>query len=198
MHQDTAAHACGVGIPLQSGLWPASAATGGPQLPRQRPEVAPEAAGPSTHSRLVHHLSTAEHPRAARRFPSKEMPANIAYQLITDHRQLDSNPRMNLASFVTTWMEPEARPTCMLPRPALLSAGLSVRWQIAQLSDQLSTLLRSLQWTSAACSANGKAQHALRGPGQPASVQDKDKRICRASLADRLLGPGVTALPICD
>ncbi|KAK9833735.1 hypothetical protein WJX74_004401 [Apatococcus lobatus] len=42
------------------------------------------------------------------RFPEKAMPANVAYQLIKDMRQLDSNPRLNLASFVTTWMEPEA------------------------------------------------------------------------------------------
>ncbi|KAK9845671.1 hypothetical protein WJX84_007220 [Apatococcus fuscideae] len=41
-------------------------------------------------------------------FPPKAMPANVAYQLIKDMRQLDSNPRLNLASFVTTWMEPEA------------------------------------------------------------------------------------------
>ena len=41
-------------------------------------------------------------------FPKEELPANIAYQLIKDHRQLDANPRLNLASFVTTFMEPEA------------------------------------------------------------------------------------------
>jgi glutamate decarboxylase len=42
------------------------------------------------------------------RLPDQQMPPNIAYQLIKDMRQLDSNPRLNLASFVTTWMEPEA------------------------------------------------------------------------------------------
>lgn len=31
------------------------------------------------------------------RFPPREMPANVAYQLIKDHRQLDANPRLNLA-----------------------------------------------------------------------------------------------------
>ncbi|KAK2075986.1 hypothetical protein QBZ16_001322 [Prototheca wickerhamii] len=36
-------------------------------------------------------------------------PAPVAYQLIADVRSLDSTPKLNLASFVTTWMEPEAR-----------------------------------------------------------------------------------------
>lgn len=40
--------------------------------------------------------------------PDKEMPANAAYQLIHDELNLDGNPPQNLASFVTTWMEPEA------------------------------------------------------------------------------------------
>lgn len=31
-----------------------------------------------------------------------------AYQIIKDEMMLNSNPNMNLASFVTTWMEPEA------------------------------------------------------------------------------------------
>lgn len=39
--------------------------------------------------------------------PKEGEPANVAQQLIEDERQLDSNPRLNLASFVTTWMEPE-------------------------------------------------------------------------------------------
>lgn len=41
------------------------------------------------------------------RMPEKTIPAPVAYQLIRDMRQLDANPRLNLASFVTTWMEPE-------------------------------------------------------------------------------------------
>ncbi|NGX37714.1 MAG: Glutamate decarboxylase [Chlamydiae bacterium] len=40
--------------------------------------------------------------------PEKSMPANAAYQLIHDELNMDSNPSLNLASFVTTWMEPEA------------------------------------------------------------------------------------------
>lgn len=40
--------------------------------------------------------------------PDAEMPAAAASQLIRDELQLDGNPLLNLASFVTTWMEPEA------------------------------------------------------------------------------------------
>lgn len=40
--------------------------------------------------------------------PEKSMPANAAYQLVHDELNMDGNPSLNLASFVTTWMEPEA------------------------------------------------------------------------------------------
>ncbi|GLJ20663.1 hypothetical protein SUGI_0376240 [Cryptomeria japonica] len=41
------------------------------------------------------------------KMPEKSMPKDAAYQLISDELMLDKNPRLNLASFVTTWMEPE-------------------------------------------------------------------------------------------
>lgn len=41
--------------------------------------------------------------------PDRSMPANAAYQLIHDELNMDANPALNLASFVTTWMEPEAQ-----------------------------------------------------------------------------------------
>ena len=40
--------------------------------------------------------------------PETSMPANAAYQLVHDELNLDANPALNLASFVNTWMEPEA------------------------------------------------------------------------------------------
>jgi glutamate decarboxylase len=42
------------------------------------------------------------------RLPAEGMPADAAYQLVHDELNLDGNPVLNLASFVTTWMEPEA------------------------------------------------------------------------------------------
>ena len=41
------------------------------------------------------------------RLPENETPKDAAYQVIADELMLDGNPRLNLASFVTTWMEPE-------------------------------------------------------------------------------------------
>jgi glutamate decarboxylase len=40
--------------------------------------------------------------------PEGELAPEVAYQLIHDELMLDGNARLNLATFVTTWMEPEA------------------------------------------------------------------------------------------
>jgi len=39
--------------------------------------------------------------------PEKSIPKDAAFQIINDELMLDGAPRLNLASFVTTWMEPE-------------------------------------------------------------------------------------------
>ncbi|WP_051261474.1 glutamate decarboxylase [Desulfovibrio inopinatus] len=41
--------------------------------------------------------------------PDDEMAATTAYNIVHDELMLDGNSRLNLATFVTTWMEPEAR-----------------------------------------------------------------------------------------
>lgn len=41
------------------------------------------------------------------KIPDNSIPKDAAYQIINDELMLDGNPRLNLASFVTTWMEPE-------------------------------------------------------------------------------------------
>jgi len=41
--------------------------------------------------------------------PDEGMPPTAAYNIIHDELALDGNSRLNLATFVTTWMEPEAR-----------------------------------------------------------------------------------------
>lgn len=43
------------------------------------------------------------------KIPENEMPADHAYSLIDDMLMLDGNSRLNLATFVTTWMEPQAK-----------------------------------------------------------------------------------------
>ena len=42
------------------------------------------------------------------RLPASGMSAEAAYQLVHDELNLDGNPALNLASFVTSWMEPQA------------------------------------------------------------------------------------------
>jgi glutamate decarboxylase len=47
--------------------------------------------------------------RAARhRLPDNEMDPEVAYQIVHDELMLDGNARLNLATFVGTWMEPQA------------------------------------------------------------------------------------------
>ena len=43
------------------------------------------------------------------RLPDGELSADAAYQLVHDELLLDGQARLNLATFVTTWMEPQAR-----------------------------------------------------------------------------------------
>jgi len=43
------------------------------------------------------------------RLADSGLEANLVYQIIHDHLMLDGNARLNLATFVGTWMEPEAR-----------------------------------------------------------------------------------------
>jgi glutamate decarboxylase len=42
------------------------------------------------------------------RLPDSGMDAELAYQLVHDELMLDGNARLNLATFVTTWMDPQA------------------------------------------------------------------------------------------
>ncbi len=42
------------------------------------------------------------------RLPAQGVSASAAYQLVHDELNLDGNPALNLASFVTSWMEPQA------------------------------------------------------------------------------------------
>ncbi|WP_055492010.1 glutamate decarboxylase [Streptomyces sp. TP-A0356] len=42
------------------------------------------------------------------RLPRRPLPPSIAYQLVHDELMLDGNARLNLATFVTTWMEEQA------------------------------------------------------------------------------------------
>ncbi len=51
-------------------------------------------------------LETTSIPRHA--LPEGQLSPDLAYQIIHDELMLDGNARLNVATFVTTWMEPEA------------------------------------------------------------------------------------------
>ncbi|MGH3126463.1 MAG: pyridoxal-dependent decarboxylase, partial [Gaiellaceae bacterium] len=51
-------------------------------------------------------LETTTIPRHA--LPDGEMPPDVAYQIVHDELMLDGNARLNVATFVSTWMEPQA------------------------------------------------------------------------------------------
>jgi glutamate decarboxylase len=68
--------------------------------------LVPGSFSPSGRARAAANLP-AEIPRDA--LSARGLDAQIAYELIHDHLMLDGNARLNLATFVGTWMEPEAR-----------------------------------------------------------------------------------------
>jgi glutamate decarboxylase len=54
-------------------------------------------------------MFAAEPPEVPRdTMPTGEMDPELAYQIVHDELMLDGNARLNLATFVTTWMEPQA------------------------------------------------------------------------------------------
>jgi glutamate decarboxylase len=61
----------------------------------------------SVRPELVRPGTSGELPRL--RMPAGPLAPDGAFQLVHDELMLDGNPRLNLATFVTTWMEPQAR-----------------------------------------------------------------------------------------
>jgi len=47
------------------------------------------------------------------RMPNEGLDADVVYQMIHDELNIDGNPALNLATFVTTWMEPQAEKLIM-------------------------------------------------------------------------------------
>ena len=67
--------------------------------------------GPSERGRelAADDIFTSEMPRVPRhQLPARETPAEVAYQIVHDELMLDGNARLNLATFVSTYMDPWA------------------------------------------------------------------------------------------
>ena len=56
-------------------------------------------------------FGTNEEARVAPKFemPAHPMSGEVAYQIVHDEAMIDGNSRLNLATFVTTWMDDYAR-----------------------------------------------------------------------------------------
>jgi glutamate decarboxylase len=69
--------------------------------PSRRPEGREELSVNPLYSRVPMHIPKNE-------LPARGLDPDLAYQLVHDELMLDGNARLNLATFVTTWMEPSA------------------------------------------------------------------------------------------
>ena len=112
-------------------------------------------------------IFTLEGARIPRReIPPGELPPDVAYQIIHDELMLDGNARLNLATFVTTWMEPQAE--------ALMAECLDKNMidkdeypQTAELEMRCVNMLGRL-WHAAGeegvgCSTTGSSEAAMLG-----------------------------------
>ncbi len=110
-------------------------------------------------------LETQHVPR--NRLPDAEMAPDVAYQIVHDELMLDGNARMNLATFVSTWMEPQA--------VRLIGETLDKNMidkdeypQTAELEKRCVTMLSTLWHAPAAteatgCSTTGSSEAAMLG-----------------------------------
>ncbi|KAK4942545.1 hypothetical protein LTR10_017674 [Elasticomyces elasticus] len=87
----------------------------GKGVPDRRASVVPglehislEAPGDDEFSTSVYGSKFAAEDLPSHEMPEREMPKEVAYRMIKDELSLDGNPMLNLASFVTTFMEEEA------------------------------------------------------------------------------------------
>ncbi len=75
-------------------------------MPLAHPDNPPPPGSPEL---VVNPLFTREPLQVPRnRLPEAELDPDLAYQVVHDELMLDGNARLNLATFVTTWMEPQA------------------------------------------------------------------------------------------
>src|SRR5271154_6566311 len=122
------------------------------------------------------------------RIPHDESSPRTAYALVHDELLLDGNSRQNLATFCTTWMEPEAM--------ALMAECIDKNMcdkdeypQTAEIEARCVQILADL-WNSPAgsnavgCSTTGSSEAAMLG-GLAAKWRWKEKRRSQGKPADR-------------
>ncbi|MDD2677533.1 MAG: pyridoxal-dependent decarboxylase, partial [Methylacidiphilaceae bacterium] len=106
-------------------------------------------------------------PAPSHRLPDGEMTPEVAYQLIHDELLLDGQERLNLATFVTTWMEKEARDLLAESFPKNL-VDKDEYPQTAEIEARCVRMLADL-WNSPVkadgigCSTTGSSEAAMLG-----------------------------------
>lgn len=134
--------------------------------------------------------------------PADGVDPEVAYQVVHDELMLDGNARLNLATFVTTWAEPQARRLMAesldknmidkdeYPRTADLEQRcvrmLAALWHAA---DPATAPGCSTTGSSEACMLAGLAlkrrwRHAGRGTGQPNLVMGVNVQVCWEKFAN--------------
>ena len=117
-----------------------------------------------------------------------ELPADVAYQVIHDELMLDGNARMNLATFVTTWMEPEAR-TLMAETVDKNMIDKDEYPQTAELELRCVNILADLwhapdQHAATGCSTTGSSEAAMLG-GLALKRRWRQRRAAEGRPSDR-------------
>jgi glutamate decarboxylase len=120
--------------------------------------------------------------------PTGTMPAMTAYQIIHDELMLDGNARLNLATFVTTWMEPEAERLIAECAPKNM-IDKDEYPQTAELERRCCNILGRLWHASAdedatGCSTTGSSEACMLG-GLALKWRWRKARLAAGSAADR-------------
>jgi glutamate decarboxylase len=139
------------------------------------------------------YVRAAEHEIPRYRMPAGEMLPNTALRVVRDELILDGNARLNLATFVTTWMEPEAE----LLMAECFSKNMIDKDeypQTAELERRCVSMLAQLWHADAAptgCSTTGSSEacmlggmallwrwRAAGGTGSPNLVMGTNVQVC--------------------
>jgi glutamate decarboxylase len=135
---------------------------------------------------VAHLLGEDQIPRY--RLPEHEMAADAAYQIVHDELMVDGNARLNLATFVSTWMEPQAA-QLMTDTFAKNMIDKDEYPQTAELEMRCVNILSDL-WNSpdhersTGCSTTGSSEAAMLG-GMALKWRWRERMRARGKATDK-------------
>ena len=131
---------------------------------------------------------SAARPLPKHRMPETTVPPHVAYALVRDELIFDGNSRQNLATFCTTWMEPEVR-KLMADSADKNMIDKDEYPQTAEIEARCVRILADL-WhspdaaTTIGCSTTGPSEAAMLG-GLALNWQWRKRRTAAGKPADR-------------